>query len=180
MWETFISSHHHPITKWIYHSCLKGAPTSDINSFTTNESDKCQMYRPHIYFYVTLIRNFKVILQWPHLEEIGGSSVVHGWAWRSACGRETSGTDVVAPILSNIIKHHHLSACHQRRTDASRMLVPHHRSNLRWEYCLSNFTLLRTQPSLVLRIISTPATQESTLLHLWVYHFTATNANVVH
>lgn len=49
MWETFISSHHPPITKWIYHSCLKGAPTSDINFFTTNESGKCQMYQPHIY-----------------------------------------------------------------------------------------------------------------------------------
>jgi hypothetical protein len=57
------------------------------------------------------------------------------------------------------------------------MLVPHHRPNLCWKYCFSNFTLLRTQPSLVLRIISTPATQESTSVGLCYYHFTFVKCN---
>jgi hypothetical protein len=128
-----------------------------------------------------ILKTLKVMLQWPHLEEIGGSAVVHRWAWRSARGRETSGIDIVAPIiLSNIIKHHHLPTCHQRGTEASRTLVPHHRPNLRREYCLGNFTLLRTQTSFVLHIISTPAIQKSMLPCLRFYYFTATIVIVVH
>jgi hypothetical protein len=63
----------------------------------------------------------------PYFEEVGGSAVIYRWARGSARRRETSGVDVVMPILfSNVVKHHHFSACRERRTHASSSLVPHH------------------------------------------------------
>jgi hypothetical protein len=42
--------------------------------------------------------------------------------------------------------------------------VPYNRSDLCWEHCFGNFTLLRTQYSFVLHVITTPVIQEIMLL----------------